>query len=365
MRLWNISFLELEDTALDHVPKGIEKFKKLYNLRGVFESETGFRLDELQCLPNIHRLWVTKLEQATPWGQKVLENSHHLIELGLRCTMGVSTNDRTLYTDDKIQIIQKVYEKLKPSRSLEYIFIVGFPGIKFPEWLCSEPEHNMPNLRHMHLNDCISCSELPPAGQMPQLLVLQIKGADAVESIGTELLGKGVGSPAVFFPDLELLHIIGMRNLQNWSLNTGNPCDIMEENFRKYLMPKLQRLLLLDCPRLRALPPFFLINLTRIHIEGAHELQEVVNLPAVVWLKVKNNTCLRKIANLGNLQDLFAQDCPALDQANNLWSLRRVYMINCVRAQEFSDCLPGEDQGVLVHVAADGRNIFPDETLYN
>jgi hypothetical protein len=108
-----------------------------------------------------------------------------------------------------------------------------------------------------------------------------------------------------------------------------------------------------------------LINLTRIHIEGAHELREVVNLPAVVWLKVKNNTCLRKIANLGNLQDLFAQDCPALDQANNLWSLRRVYMINCVRAQEFSDCLPGEDQGVLVHVAADGRNIFPDETLYN
>uniref|UniRef100_A0ACD5TRX7 Uncharacterized protein n=2 Tax=Avena sativa TaxID=4498 RepID=A0ACD5TRX7_AVESA len=419
MRLWNISFLELEDTALRHVPKGIEKFKKLYNLRGVFESETGFRLDELQCLPNIHRLWVTKLEQAIPGGHKVLENSNHLIELGLRCTMGVSTNDRTLYADDKVQIIQEVYDKLKPSRSLEYIFIVGFPGTAFPEWLCLEPELTMPHLGHMHLNECISCSKLPPAGQMPELQVLQVKGADAVETIGTELLGRGVrrpGRPAVFFPELELLLIIGMCKLQSWSLDLGNPCDIMGDNFKEYLMPKLQRLLLVDCPRLSALPANLFMNLKRIHIEGAHELQEVVDLPAVVWLKVKNNTWLRKIANLGNLRDLFAQDCPALDQANNLWSLRRVYMIDCAHAQEFEDCLaeealadhrrdhPGPWPSLLrklaqhvahtakvghqfvadtalfmarssssltvrpriqFHLATDGRNIFPDETLYN
>uniref|UniRef100_A0ACD5VEI1 Uncharacterized protein n=1 Tax=Avena sativa TaxID=4498 RepID=A0ACD5VEI1_AVESA len=409
MRLWNISFLELEGTALRHVPKGIEKFKKLYNLRGVFESENGFGLDELQCLPNIHRLWVAKLEKAMPGGQKVLENSNHLIELGLGCTMGMHTNDR----------IQEVYDKLKPSRSLENIFFVGYPGTAFPEWLCLDPEVIMPRLRHMHLNECISCSKLPPAGQMPHLLVLQIRGADAVKTIGTELLGRGVrrpGRPAVFFPELELLIIIGMCKLQSWSLDIGNPCDIMGDNFKEYLMPKLQRLFLVDCPRLSALPANLFMNLKRIHIEGAHELQEVVDLPAVVWLKVKNNTCLRKIANLGNLRDLFAQDCPALDQANNLWSLRRVYMIDCARAQEFEDCLAEEaladhrrdhprpwpsllrkfaqhvahtakvghqfvaDTALFMarssssltvrphiqfHRATDGRNIFPDETLYN
>ena len=139
----------------------------------------------------------------------------------------------------------------------------------------------------------------------------------------------------------------------------------MESNLKQCLMPKLQRLLLLDCPRLKALPSDFLINLKRIHIEGAHELEEVVDLPAVVWLKVKNNTNLRRISSLGKMQDLLAQDCPMLDRASNVGSLRRVYMIDLARAQELWDCLAEEEQGILVHVASDGRNIFPDETLYN
>jgi hypothetical protein len=87
-----------------------------------------------------------------------------------------------------------------------------------------------------------------------------------------------------------------------------------------------------------------------------------------VWLKVKNNTCLRKISNLGKLQDLFAQDCPALDQAENLCSLKRLYMVDCPHEQDFRECLSEEEQGILVHVAtigADGRDIFPDESLYN
>uniref|UniRef100_A0ACD5TS49 Uncharacterized protein n=1 Tax=Avena sativa TaxID=4498 RepID=A0ACD5TS49_AVESA len=364
MRLSNISFLQLERTAIDHIPKGIAKFQQLYNLRGVSESGTGFRLDELQSLPNIQRLWVEKLEKAAPGGELVLKNSHNLRELGLRCTVA-STQERTHYHTDQVERIQQVYDMLIPSSSLVYIFLDGFLGIRFPEWLCSELELNMPNLCHMHLNECISCTKLPPAGQLPQLQVLQIKGADALETIGTELLGKGVGNPAVFFPALELLHIIGMCNLKRWSVDTGNPCDIMEGNFQQSLMPKLQRLLLLDCPRLRALPSVFLVNLTRIHIEGAHELKEVVDLPAVVWLKVKNNTSLRKISNLGKMQDLLAQDCPTLDHGNDLWSLRRVYMVDCARAQEFRECLAEEERGIVVHVATDRRNIFPDETLYN
>jgi hypothetical protein len=361
MRLSNISFLQLEQTAIDHVPKGIAKFQQLYNLKGVSESGTGFKLDELRCLPNIQRLWVEKLEKAAPGGELVLKNSRNLRELGLRCTVA-TTQERNRYQTDQVERIQQVYDMLIPSPSLVYIFFDGFLGIRFPEWLCSELELNMPNLCHMHLNECICCTKLPPAGQIPQLQVLQIKGADALETIGTELLGKGVGSPAVFFPELELLHIIGMCNLQSWSLDTRNPCDTMKGNF---MMPKLQRLLLLDCPRLRGLPPDFLINLTRIHIEGAHELKEVVDLPAVVWLKVKNNATLRRISSLGRLQDLLSQDCPMLDQATNLWSLRRVFMIDCARAHEFRDCLAEVEQGILVHVATDGRNIFPDETLYN
>jgi len=366
MRLSNISFLELDQIALHHVPKGIAKFQLLYNLRGVFESENGFKLDELRWLPNIQRLWIDKLEKATPGDELVLKNSHNLRELGLQCTMGVTTHDRTRYEANELERIQQVYDMLIPAPSLVYIFLLGFPGTMFPEWLRLKPELNIPSLCHIELDDCISYSEVPPAGQMPQLQALKIQGADAVETIGAELLGKGVGSPPVFFPKLELLRFIRMWNLQSWSLKTGNPCDNMEHNSPQLsLMPELMRLLLLDCPRLKALPPDLskLVNLKRIHIEGAHNLEEVVHLPAVVWLKVKNNRCLRRISNLCKLQDLLAQDCPMLDHAENLCWLKRVYMIDCLRAQEFRNCLLGE--GVLVHVTTDGHNIFPGETLYN
>ena len=46
MKLSNISFLHLERAAIEHVPRGIEKFQQLYNLRGVFESGTGFRTSD-------------------------------------------------------------------------------------------------------------------------------------------------------------------------------------------------------------------------------------------------------------------------------------------------------------------------------
>ncbi|KAF7032614.1 hypothetical protein CFC21_043771 [Triticum aestivum] len=356
MGLPNISFLELDQVALHHVPKGIANFQHLYSLRGVFESETGFRLDELRDLHNVRRLWVDKLEKATPRGELVLKNSRNLRELGLQCTS-------TRYDADELERIQRVYDTLVPSTSLAYLFLVGFPGSAFPEWLLTEPELNMPNLCLMHLNECIPCSVLPPAGQMPELLELKIQGADEVVSIGTELLGKGVASAAAFFPKLELLLIIRMRNLEKWSLNTRDVCDGNHQQFS--LMPCLQRLLLLDCPKLTALPPDLskIVNLKRIHIEGAHELKEVVNLPAVVWLKLKDNRSLMKISNLGKLQDLLVQDCPALDLAESLCSLERLYMIDCPHAQEFRNGLSGE--GVLVHIATHGHNIFPGETLYN
>ncbi|CAL4965236.1 unnamed protein product [Urochloa decumbens] len=368
MRLSQICFLQLEQTAIDHVPKGIAMFQQLYYLRGVFERGTGFRLDELKCLPNIRHLWIEKLEKAKPRGALVLRESSKLKELGLCCTRGMDTYNRTYYHANEIDKVEKVYEMLMPSPSLVYIFLVGFPGARFPEWLCSEPERKLPNLAHMLLNECISCSHLPPAGQMPELLVLQIRGADAVvtsEYRRRTPWERCVQCSSFFFPKLELLRLIDMRNLESWSLSTGNLCDSMKAKSRQLvMMPFLKRLWLKDCPKLKALPEDLhrAANLKRIHIEGAHKLQEVVNLPEVVWLKVKNNRSLRRISNLHKLQDLLAR------VVQNLRSLKRLYMVDCLNAQQFRNCLLKKEQDILVHVATvgvDGQDIFPDESLYH
>ncbi|RLN23046.1 putative NBS-LRR disease resistance protein [Panicum miliaceum] len=331
------------DKALTSIPRGIGKFQHLYNLKGVFENGTaGFTLDELQNLSKIRHLWIEKLEKAMPRSTMVLSSMVHLKELGLSCTMDADPNNRTHYQTEQIERIQRVHEKLVPSRKLECIFFYGFPGVRLPGWLCSEPQDKLPHLGHMHFNECIAFSELPPAGQLPELQVLHVKGADAIRNTGAELPGKGVrmtlGSSTKVFPKLELIHISDMPNWETWSLSTVGLCsqDTTGDSHQVTLMP-LKRVSLLHCPKLRALPEGLhrAANLREVRIEGAHSLHEIVNLPVVVLLKVKHNRGLRRIANLPKLEDLFVQDCPALDQAENLGKLKRLGIVGCAKAEQF------------------------------
>ncbi|XP_052164602.1 putative disease resistance protein RGA1 [Oryza glaberrima] len=230
MTLSTISFLSIGGTRLTQVPKGIGNFRRMDNLRSVFQVGTrGFRLDELDSLSKIRRLLLIKLEKASPPASPVLCNKRHLKELGISCTMGEEADCRTSYEDNEVKNIEEIYNKLCPSQNLQYIFIDGFPGGVFPEWLSSEPQDTLPNLAHLHFNHCISCPELPPAGQLPILQVLHVKGADAVVSIGHELFGKGVVSPThtIIFPKLELLEIVDIYNWQSWSVSTESLSDGM------------------------------------------------------------------------------------------------------------------------------------------
>uniref|UniRef100_A0A0D3HUC5 NB-ARC domain-containing protein n=1 Tax=Oryza barthii TaxID=65489 RepID=A0A0D3HUC5_9ORYZ len=366
MRLTKISFLRIGNTALTEVPKGIGNFQRMDNLRSVFQNGIrGFTLDELGTLSKIRRLWVIKLEKALPPSIPVLLNKNHLKELGLRCTMGKEVDSRTSYEDSEVKKIEEIYNKLCPSQNVKYIFMDGFPGDVFPEWLSLEPQDTLPNLAHLHFYHCISCPVLLPAGQLPVLQVLHVEGADAVVSIGHELFGKGVMSPThtTIFPKLELFEIIDMYNWQNWSVSTETISQSV------FLMPCLKYLLLINCPKLRALPKDLhrIVSLRRVHLEGVHGLQEIVYHPGIVWLKVKNNRSLRRISNLCKLQLLLAQDCPELQQAEELSSLKTLYMVDCPMEQMFWDCFSKEQQSMLTYVVttgAYGQDIYPLESVF-
>uniref|UniRef100_A0A0D9X6R4 NB-ARC domain-containing protein n=1 Tax=Leersia perrieri TaxID=77586 RepID=A0A0D9X6R4_9ORYZ len=373
MKLTKISFLQIGDTGLAQIPKGIGNFQQMDNLRSVFQNgTTGFEMDELGTLSKIRRLRVIKLEQATPPAAPVLCNKNHLKELGLCCTM--EPVRRTQYQDSEMKKIEMIYSILHPPPSLIYIFLDGFPCGTFPEWLSSEPQDTLPNLAHMHFNHCISCPKLPPAGQLPVLQVLHVKGADAVVSIDNDLLGKGIVFPThiTVFPKLELLEIFDMYNWQTWSLGTESLSEGITATTSRpvYLMPCLKRLLLINCPKLRNLPEDLhrIVNLRRVHIEGAHSLQEIIHHPGVEWLKVKNNRNLRRISNLCKLHLLLAQDCPQLQQAEDLSSLKILYMVDCPMEKTFWMCFSKEQQRVLTHVittGAYGQDIYPLESAFS
>ncbi|RLN31132.1 hypothetical protein C2845_PM05G17900 [Panicum miliaceum] len=375
MRLTTISFLQIENTGLAQVPKGIGNFRQMDNLRSVFQNGvSGLKLDELGALSRIRRLWVIRLETATPPTAPILCNKEYLKELGLRCTMDKEASRRTHYPDNAVKRIEEVYEKLCPPPSLRYIFVDGFPGGTFPKWLSSEPQNLLPNVAHMHFYDCISCPNLPPAGQLPLLQVLHVKGADAVVSIGGELLGNGVvfETHTTAFPKLVLLEVLDMYNWESWSLSTDNLSDNIVEPVSQQLslMPSLMRLRLVNCPKLRALPEDLhrISNLQRIHLEGAHSVEEIGNHPGVVWLKVENNMSLRRISNFPKLRLLLAQDCPELQEAENLSSLKVLYVVDCPVEQVLWKCFPEEQRNMLVRVVTSGahsQDIYPLQSVFH
>jgi len=131
------------------------------------------------------------------------------------------------------------------------------------------------------------------------------------------------------------------------------------------LMPHLKRLMLINCLKLHALPDGLskLTSLQRIQIEGADSLEEVANLPAVVWLKVRNNKSLRGLSNLRSLERLLAQDCPAL----GILKLQKVFLVDCRMEEDIRACLP-QHLGILLHASTTGgddRDMFPNESIYN
>ncbi|XP_062193427.1 putative disease resistance RPP13-like protein 1 [Phragmites australis] len=370
-KLSNLRFLRLNETKLTSMPRGIGRLQHLDELIGVFESPSGFRLDELQSLSHLRRLRIDKLERVEAAGV-VLKDKTKLKELSLGCTIDRSRTEALHGTNEGQGNMTTVYENLVPPPNLSHFFIHGFLGTKFPKWLVSLSPDIFINLGHMHLNDCISCPQVPPAGHLPELLVLRIKGADAVVKLDTQLFGQGMrdGEQIIFFPKLELCQIFDMYNLMFWSLNTQELCSKMLVNPQQViLMPHLNRLMLINCPKLGSLPDGLskITSLQRIQIEGADSLEEIANLPAVVWLKVRNNESLKRVSNLRSLERLLAQDCPALGLVQLPHSLQKVYLVDCPMEQDIRACLP-QHSGILVHVATTGgddRDMFTNESIYN
>jgi len=128
---------------------------------------------------------------------------------------------------------------------------------------------------------------------------------------------------------------------------------LFDNTQQQSLMPCLTRMWLTNFPKLRALPNHLhrIVNLQRIQIEGADKLQDIVNHPGVVWLKVKNNKSLRKISNLPKLRLLLAQDCQELQQAKNLSLLKALYVADCPMEKILWKRFSTEQQSMIVQMS--------------
>ncbi|XP_072956320.1 putative disease resistance protein RGA3 isoform X2 [Typha angustifolia] len=340
-QLCNLRRLGIIDTPLCDVPKGLGRLQLLNDLEGFIvanecvsgEMQDGWDLKELESLNQLRWLHIEKLERTID-GVLVLERKHHLRRLLLKCTLQAEqASAQQSYSEEEIDKIEKFFEKLSPPPCLEELNIVGFFGRRYPSCIAT----SLSRLTSLKLRDCISCSHLPPLGQLPYLRYLKITRALAVVTIGLEFLGNGVRvglDVATAFPKLEFLIFQQMPNWEDWSLGeevekNASIGEKIAPSSSPLLLPRLRCLELTDCPKLRALPEGLkhATVLQDFRINGAHSLRAVENFPSLSqWLVIEESSNIERVTNLPQLRELQVVRSPALSCVQSLDALQTLYV---------------------------------------
>ncbi|KAF8775521.1 hypothetical protein HU200_004521 [Digitaria exilis] len=353
-QLRNLRRLGLQQTPINQVPKGISRLQLLNDLSGFpvgcgtdisTEMQDGWKLDELGHLLQLRKLRIFKLEVAAPTTDSLLTDKKHLKELHLFC----SERTHEPYSEADIINIERTFGKLIPPHNLEDLCIFYFFGRRFPSWLCTDTR--LSSLKHLILDDCKSFVHLPSIGQLPNLRYLQIKGATAVTKFGPEFVGFGVCNPGstevVAFPKLEMLIIVDMPNWEEWTFvvakeETETACmDAGEEDGsavkqkgeapppRMRLLPRLKKLDIIGCPKLRALPWHLgqdATSLEKLELRYVDSLMVMENLPFLSEeLLITDCKCLERISNIPQVRLLRAARCPNLRHVEKLESLHQLF----------------------------------------
>nr|CAD1843648.1 unnamed protein product [Ananas comosus var. bracteatus] len=138
-------------------------------------------------------------------------------------------------------------------------------------------------------------------------------------------VGDGVHA-ATAFPKLEFLIMEGMRNWEEWSLVGSETGNSSSHSLR--VMPRLEVLCVIDCPKLRALPNGLPLRIFRTAM--AHSLSVIEDFLFITELEIKMNDGMKRISNLPALKKLTIWDTPALKCVDNLVALQ------CLELQDYS-----------------------------
>ncbi|KAL2513520.1 putative disease resistance RPP13-like protein 1 [Forsythia ovata] len=237
-------------------PARISELKHL-NLRGELKIKHLERIDDVEEVKLANLRNKEYLESlGLCWGNKgadltmnpSLEANVARFQKREHHVPGPSEEPETHATTSNQDSAGEVLACLQPPKNLKKIFIVGYPGIGFPNW-------TLPNLTEMVLISCRGCVQLPILGHLPLLRSLRMEGMDNITHIGPEFYGEHV----VSFPSLQELFMRDFPSLQEWPIPNG-----------KEIFPKLNKLVLRKCPNLVSLPLF--LSLKHLEIQSCRSI---------------------------------------------------------------------------------------------
>ncbi|KAL3750415.1 hypothetical protein ACJRO7_011420 [Eucalyptus globulus] len=306
-KLINLKFLDITDTPnLRAMPMYIGNLVGLEMLsKFVVGTENGIRLKELKYLKNLKgELCISDLHKVQEVGDA--KEIDLIRKEGIcRLTMQWSLDFENSRNED---LEAEVLDSLHPHQNLENLVISYYGGLKFPSWLESPP---CLNIVHLRLHGCCKAKTLPSLGQLSLLKELYIEGLNAICSIGSEFYGNDDSS----FPSLITLEFKDMPLWEDWS-----HCIGIEE--AGVLFPRLEHLLIQDCPVLIGKLPSQLGSLTKLEIKSCSHMDV---LPSVISLlsfkELKFGSCnegvMKSLVNLTSLTSLVIEDVSELTCLNH------------------------------------------------
>uniref|UniRef100_A0A2N9IBB8 AAA+ ATPase domain-containing protein n=1 Tax=Fagus sylvatica TaxID=28930 RepID=A0A2N9IBB8_FAGSY len=279
----------------------------MQNKKGGMNDSEGCKLGDLKNLNHltgylkIHGLGnVIDVQEAENAELKKKVHIHHLdlwFYEGVKENIGVKNDELVL-------------NALEPPPYLEILKINGFKGIVYPNWIMS-----LTNLKSLLLNCCDNLEHFPSLGRLPFLESLKIKNADSVKKVGVEFLGiesnnkkdKGSTSSLVLFPNLKSLKFSGLEEWEEWHGMGGTREE--EEECGVTIMPRLQSLTILSCPKLKTLPNFLettplqelimdvyqFFSLGNAKSNNFEHLPPLGKLPLLETLKIKDADIVKKV----------------------------------------------------------------------
>ncbi|KAG4959964.1 hypothetical protein AAZX31_13G168800 [Glycine max] len=308
-KLTDLHRLELIKTGVRKVPAHLGKLEYLQVLMSSFNvgKSREFSIQQLGEL-NLHgSLSIENLQNVENPSDALavdLKNKTHLVELKLRWDSDWNPDD-SMKKRDEI-----VIENLQPSKHLEKLKISNYGGKQFPRWLFN---NSLLNVVSLTLENCRSCQRLPPLRLFPFLKELSIGGFDGIVSINADFYG----SSSCSFTSLESLNFFDMKEWEEWE------CKGVTGAF-----PRLQRLSIVFCPKLKGLPALGLLPfLKELSIGGLDGIVSInadffgsssCSFTSLESLKFSNMKeweeweCKGVTGAFPRLQRLSIEDCPKL-----------------------------------------------------
>ncbi|GLT28409.1 hypothetical protein SLA2020_033480 [Shorea laevis] len=251
--LINLLHLRNEGTALNFMPKGLEKLTSLKTLNKFVVTHKGVALSDLGNLNHLCGTFsiggLGSVRDQREAEKAQLQNKKGITNLTLEFNLN---GLRVSQANESPSI---VFEALKLPSNLETLELHGYQStLSFiqPSWMVS-----LTKLKELVIWEFVNAERWPPLGKLPSLESLTVGHMWNVKEVGVEFLGIEMSlctfsSSVVAFPNLKTLKFGKVKEWEEW--------EEWDYGSRGEIMPCLSSLTIQDCPKLKKLPDYILQN---------------------------------------------------------------------------------------------------------